>query len=256
MKINTIVVDDEPLARQRVIKLLEHFEDINLTEECSTGKKAIQVINEFAPALVFLDIKLKDMTGFKVLEKISPNVKPVIVFITAYDEFAIKAFDYFALDYLQKPFREDRFMKSVNKAIEVIKDKHYPFFDNKIKNILDYMNSQGEKKDFIKKIPVKIGNKVLFIDIQDIIYITASGYYAEIFTENKKYLLRDSLNNLITQLNSNNFLRIHRSTIINLNYISELINSNYGEIDVKMNDNKLFRISKSYKKDFTNAMGL
>ncbi|MFI0429406.1 LytR/AlgR family response regulator transcription factor [Mariniflexile sp. HMF6888] len=256
MKISTIIVDDEPLARQRVIKLLENVEEITLIEECSTGKKAIQVINELTPALVFLDIKLKDMTGFKVLENISPDIKPIVIFITAYDEFAIKAFDYFALDYLQKPFREDRFMKSVNKAIEVIKEKHHLLFDNKIKNILDYLNTQEEKKNFTKKIPIKIGNKILFIEVQDIIYITASGYYAEIFTENKKYLLRDSLNNLITQLNSNNFLRIHRSTIINLNYINELINSNYGEIDVKMNDNKLFRISKSYKKDFTNAMGL
>ena len=123
MKIRTIIIDDEPLARKRIVKLLEHVEEINVIEECSTGKQAIQAINELAPSLVFLDIKLKDMTGFKILEQIIPSVKPVVIFITAYDEFAIKAFDYFALDYLQKPFREDRFFKSVNKAIEVIKDK-------------------------------------------------------------------------------------------------------------------------------------
>lgn len=256
MKISTIIIDDEPLARQRIAKLLEEIKDISILEECSTGKRAIQAINELKPSLIFLDIKLKDMTGFKVLEQIIPSVKPVVIFITAYDEFAIKAFDYFALDYLQKPFRDDRFFKSVNKAIEIINEKQLLSFDNKIKTVLDYISTQSEDKNYIKKIPVKLGNKILFIESKDIMYITASGYYAEIFTENKKYLLRDSLNNLIMQLNSNNFLRIHRSTIINLNNICELINSNYGEIDVKMNDNKLFRISKSYKKDFINIMGL
>ncbi|GAB4511404.1 MAG: LytTR family transcriptional regulator DNA-binding domain-containing protein [Allomuricauda sp.] len=256
MKIKTVIVDDEQLARQRVLNLLNEFEGIDVMGECPSGEIAIETINAIRPALVFLDIELKDMTGFEVLEKISRSINPVIIFLTAFDEFAIKAFEYFAFDYLKKPFRDDRFYKSVNKAIERIKKQEPNLFDPRINSIVDYVNDQQKSSSSKTVFPIKIGNKTLFIKTQDIKYIIASGYYAEIYTEDKKYLLRESLMNLIEKLNSSYFHRIHRSTIINLNFIQELINSNYGEIDVKMMDNKIFRISKSYKKDFLQAMDL
>lgn len=253
MKIKTIIVDDEPLAIQRVSNLLLDIKDIEIVEECFTGKKAIESINKLRPSLILMDIKLKDITGFNVLEKIDQEIKPIIIFITAFDEFAIKAFDYFALDYLLKPFRNDRFYKSIYKAIEVIKKDELKVYEDKIRHLVDYVNDENEQ---LNKLPVKIGNKTLFIKNQDIMYVVASGSYVEIFIENKKFLQRGSVSNLMEQLNSKYFIRIHRSTVINLNFIQELINSSYGEIDVKMNDNKLFRVSKSYKKEFLKIMGL
>jgi len=253
MKIKTIIVDDEPLAIQRVSNLLLDIKDIEIVEECFTGKKAIESINKLRPSLILMDIKLKDITGFNVLEKIDQEIKPIIIFITAFDEFAIKAFDYFALDYLLKPFRNDRFYKSIYKAIEVIKKDGLKLYEDKIRHLVDYLNDENEQ---LNKLPVKIGNKTLFIKNQDIMYVVASGSYVEIFIENKKFLQRGSVSNLMEQLNSKYFIRIHRSTVINLNFIQELINSSYGEIDVKMNDNKLFRVSKSYKKEFLKIMGL
>ncbi|MEC8831585.1 MAG: response regulator, partial [Bacteroidota bacterium] len=175
MKIKTIIVDDEQLARQRVLNLLNEFEDIDVMGECPSGEVAIKTINAMAPTLVFLDIELKDMTGFDVLEKIGSSINPVIIFLTAYDEFAIKAFEYFAFDYLKKPFRDDRFYKSVNKAIELIKKQEPNLFDSKIKSIVDYVNDQKKSSSSKTVFPIKIGNKTQFIKTQDIKYIIASG---------------------------------------------------------------------------------
>jgi two-component system, LytTR family, response regulator len=249
MKIRAIIIDDEYLARERISNLLKVIDDIEVIKECSTGKEAIMEINRLRPSMLFLDIKLTDMTGFNVLECIDKTVRPVVIFVTAYDEFALNAFEYFALDYLQKPFKDDRFYKSINKSIEIVKNNQLINFEKNISHLLDYFNNQKVDGNIKTKFPVKINNKIIFIKSHKIMYINAFGNYVEIYINNKKYVLRNSLNSLISQLNSNNFLRIHRSTIINLNFIQELIYSNYGEVDVKMVDNKLFRISKSYKKE-------
>ncbi|WP_223115305.1 LytR/AlgR family response regulator transcription factor [Hanstruepera ponticola] len=256
MKITTLIIDDEPLARQRIRNLLTDIVEIEILDECATGKKAIKAIESNKPDLIFLDIQLKDMTGFNVLEKIDNALKPIVVFITAYNEYALKAFEFFAFDYLQKPFKDDRFFTSTKKAIEQVKQRNNLKFEDKIEGLLNFVYSRNEKQNKTTKFPIKLGNKVVFIDSSEIKYIIASGYYAEIHTENKKHLLRESLNNLTEELNASKFVRIHRSTIINLDFIKELIHSNYGEIDVKMNDNNLFRISRSFKKEFLNKMGL
>ncbi|WP_250434697.1 LytR/AlgR family response regulator transcription factor [Hanstruepera flava] len=257
MTVKTIIIDDEPLARQRIKILLNDVPEIEVIDECSTGKKAIKSIDTLNPDLIFLDIQLKDMTGFNILEKISPESKPMVIFITAYNDYALKAFDVFAFDYLQKPFKDDRFYKSTQKAIEQLNQQHNSSFEERVEDLLKYINSNDKNPlNNSKRIPIKLGNRVLFIESDNIKYIIASGYYAEIHTDEKKHLLRESLNNLINDLQPEKFIRIHRSTIINLDYVKELIHSNYGEIDVKMTDNKLFRISRSYKKDFIKAIGL
>lgn len=259
MKLKTLIIDDEPLARLRLANLLEDVPEIEIIYQCKTGQEAIKTINKTEPDLLFLDIQLKDMNGFEVLEKI--NLKPKVIFVTAFDNYALKAFDYFAFDYLLKPFKDERFYKSVHKIIEHFKNDTFDGFDEKMDNLLNYIQAPAsqnftQKNKSKNRLPIKLGNKISFINTKNIKYISASGYYAEIFTEDKKHLLRESLSNLIEELNHEFFIRIHRSTIINLNYLSELINSSYGEIDAKMTDNKLFRISKSYKKDFLSKMGL
>ncbi len=259
MKLKTLIIDDEPLARLRLANLLEDVPEIEIICQCKTGQEAIKTINKTEPDLLFLDIQLKDMNGFEVLEKI--NLKPKVIFVTAFDNYALKAFEYFAFDYLLKPFKDERFYKSVHKIIEHFKNDTFDGFDEKMDHLLNYIQTPDKQNltkinQSKKRLPIKLGNKISFINTKNIKYISASGYYAEIFTEDKKHLLRESLSNLIEELNHDFFIRIHRSTIINLNYLSELINSSYGEIDAKMTDNKLFRISKSYKKDFLSKMGL
>lgn len=259
MRLSTIIIDDENLARQRLSNLVQEIPELEVVDTCSTGKSAINTINNLNPDLVFLDIKLKDMTGFDIIERIKTPKKPLVIFVSAYDKFALKAFDYFAFDYLLKPFKDERFYTSVNKAIEYLKHNDFIDFENKLNNLLDFVKGEEQQhQENIKhsRLAIKLGNKVAFLNMNEIKYIIASGYYAEIYTDDKKHLLRESLSSLISRLNPNIFTRIHRSTIININSISELIHSNYGEIDIRTKDNKLFRISKSYKKDFQNLMGL
>ena len=255
MKITTLIIDDEALARKRLVNLIDDVTELENIGQCATGKEAIDAINEQEPDLIFLDIQMKDLNGFDVLQKIKVKKKPLVVFVTAYNEYALKAFDFFAFDYLLKPYKDERFYKSVENILNYFNNKSHNTFDDKLENLLKYIQTQNTT-NYSVKLPVKLGNKVFFINVDDIKYIIASGYYAEIYTKDKKHLLRESLNNIIETLNPSVFCRIHRSTIINIKEIGELINSNYGEIDVKMNDKQMFRVSKSYKKAFLTKMGL
>jgi two-component system LytT family response regulator len=257
MELKTLIIDDETLARQRLFNLAKDVPELNIIGECATGKEAIKAINKLKPDLIFLDIQLKDLTGFDVLEKITTEQKPLVVFVTAYNEYALKAFDFFAFDYLLKPYKDSRFLKAIENIIDYNKNRKVDTFEDKMQSLLEYVQkNQNSSTVSSEKLPIKLGNKVFVINTKDIKYILASGYYAEIFTFDKTHLLRESLTNLIETLDKDKFIRIHRSTIINLNEVEGLINSNYGEIDVKMSDNKLFRISKSYKKVFLTKMGL
>ncbi len=257
MKISTLIIDDESLARQRLSNLINDVQNLELVGECGSGKEAISLINKHEPDLIFLDIEMKDMNGFDVLERLTLNKKPLIIFVTAYNEYALKAFDFFAFDYLLKPYKDDRFFKSVENVEKYLNNENHKPFEEKINDLLKYVKTtSAPATNYSEKLPIKIGHKVFFIDLDDIHYIKASSYYAEIFTTEKKHLLRESLSNLVDLLDPNKFIRIHRSTIVNISQIGELINSNYGEIDVKMNDKNLFRVSKSYKKCFLTKMGL
>lgn len=256
MKISVLIIDDEPLARSMISSLLIPRPEFEVIGQCGTGKEAVNMINMHNPDLIFLDIKLKDMTGFDVLEAISINF-PLVIFATAFDSYSLKAFDYFAFDYLLKPFSEERFYKSINKVVETLKSADTEFLQNKIQSLLEYIQP-GTKKNVSKNktIPIPLTNKTVFINTIDIVYITASNSYIQIFTTDKKYLLRNSMSNIMLELADSHFSRIHRSTIINIEFIKELINSDFGEIDVKMKDLKLFRISRSYKKEFLQKIGL
>ncbi|WP_425657623.1 LytR/AlgR family response regulator transcription factor [Tenacibaculum ascidiaceicola] len=255
MKISILIIDNEKAARSRFKKLVSDYNFVEIVGECSDGSDAIKKINTLSPDVVYLDTKINNMTGFDIIEKITLPKKPIFIFTASSNEHAVKAFDYFAFDYLLKPLEEDRFYSSIKKVIDYKKIEKLSSLDN----ILDLVKEKTPIEIPVKgtKINIKSGNKIIFLERNNIKYISASGYYVEIFTtDNKKYLLRESLSSIIKRLNSNLFVRIHRSTIINSNFIDEIITSNYGETDVKINDNKTFRVSKSYKKDFQELMGV
>ncbi|WP_339915868.1 LytTR family DNA-binding domain-containing protein [Yeosuana marina] len=256
LALKVIVVDDEELARKRLENLIKEVPQFELVAQCQNGEDAIEKIESLLPDLIYLDIKLKDMSGFDVLKNLT--ITPIIIFVTAYDKFAIKAFDNFAFDYLLKPFKDSRFLESADKAIEHFKLKKSISGENlsQLLNFFEKNRNKINESNKLQSIPIRLGNKISFLDFNDIKYITASGYYAEIFSESKKHLIRQSLSNLIVELDSDYFIRIHRSTIINLKFMLEIINSNFGDMDVKMKDGKLFRISKSYKKDFLNKLNI
>ncbi len=259
MKISCLIIDDEPLARKRLLALVEEMEDLLLLGQCKTGKEAVLNIEELQPDLIFLDIQMKDISGFDVLKNLKTIKKPMVIFVTAFDTYAVKAFDAFALDYLLKPFKKERFQQAVEKAKQQFKSETGTNLESNFQKLLQYIEEEKTEKKITtlkNKLPVKIGNTVSFIAYSEIQYILASGSYVEICTLIKKHVLRDSLQNVMDEMDCKEMLRIHRSTIINTSFLDKVIHSNFGEIDVKMKDGSLFRVSKSYRKEFQQNLGL
>lgn len=251
-----LIIDDEELARRRVINLLEEVPSIKVVAECSNGKTAIKQINQEKPDLIFLDINMKDMNGFEVLQKVEINPKPIVIFVTAYDSYATRAFDVEAFDFLLKPFKDQRFFKTIDRVLKTSKKEADSLFEKRFEELFSvYSGTLGTAKTSAK-IPVKQGNKTVLIDPRNILYIIASGYYAEIYTTSGKYVLRESLNNLEELLAKDVFFRIHRSTIVNIDQVKEIVHSDYSEVDARMNDDKLLHISKSNKKEFLDKLGI
>lgn len=250
-----LIVDDEVLARKRISHLLTSVEQITVIEECSDGKTAIERINELKPDLVFLDVNMKDMNGFEVLQNVHITPKPIVVFVTAYENYAIDAFDYEAFDFILKPYRDERFYRTIDKLFKLTPKEIDQNFEKKLQ---EFFKLNKEEKEIQKRvrIPVKLGHRTILLEPKNIKYICASGYYAEIYTEENKYLLRESLSNLIELLENKDFIRIHRSAIVNINFIKEIVHSDYSELDVRMKDNKLIRVSKSNKKDLQLLLGI
>ena len=251
-----LIVDDETLARKRILNLLNTVDEITVVEECSNGKTAILKINELKPDIVFLDINMKDMNGFEVLQKVNITPKPIVIFVTAYDHYALKAFDFEAFDFLLKPYRDERFYKTIEKLLKLSQPEIDLNFERKMNEFFKMNEERKQEKEIASRLPVKQGHRTILLDPAKIKYICASGYYAEIYTEENKYVLRESLKKLIKQLNQQIFFRIHRSAIVNINYIQEIVHSDYSELDVRMKDNKLIRVSKSNKKDFLLQLGI
>ncbi|MHA6281072.1 LytR/AlgR family response regulator transcription factor [Salinimicrobium sp. CAU 1759] len=250
-----LVIDDEELARRRVVNLLEDVSEIEVIGECSNGQTAIKRINAEKPDIIFLDINMKDMNGFEVLQKIETRPKPVVVFVTAYDSYATRAFDVEAFDFLLKPFKDQRFFKTVERVLNTSRTEADDLFEQRIKELFRVFSREAQQGK-LNKIAVKQGNKTVLIDPSNILYIIASGYYAEICTGEGKYVLRESLNNLEEQLEGGNFFRIHRSTIVNIEHVKEIVHSDYSEVDARMKDNKLLHISKANKKEFLEKLGI
>ncbi|MDX1752160.1 MAG: LytTR family DNA-binding domain-containing protein [Salinimicrobium sediminis] len=251
-----LVIDDEELARRRLLNLLEEIPAIEVIAECSNGKSAIKQINTEKPDLIFLDINMKDMNGFEVLQKVEIDPKPVVIFVTAYDSYATRAFDVEAFDFLLKPFKDQRFFKTIDRVLKTSRNEADFLFEKRFGELFAIYSGAVDNRKMVTKIPVKQGNKTLLIDPANIYYIIASGYYAEIYTTSGKYVLRESLTNLEEQLSENIFFRIHRSTIVNLHQVKEIVHSDYSEVDARMNDDKLLHISKSNKKEFLEKLGI
>lgn len=250
-----LVVDDEELARKRVLNLLDEVPEIQVLGECSNGKTAIKQINALKPDLLFLDINMKDMNGFEVLQRIELSPKPTVIFVTAYDHYASRAFEVDAFDFLLKPFKDERFFRTMNKVLKISRSEADVLFEKRFKDLFK-VYSEERRKEKPVKMAVKQGNKTILLSCSEIYYILASGSYAEIYTGSQKYVIRESLNSLAETLDPDQFCRIHRSTIVNINHVKEIVHSDFSEIDAKMCDDKLLHISKNNKKQFLEKIGI
>lgn len=231
MTIKTLVIDDEPLARARITKLLESSADIEILGECNNGREALKNIQAKQPDLIFLDIQMPDLNGFDVVEAMPKGHLPFIIFVTAYDQYAIKAFDVKAVDYLLKPYDNERFFQALDYARQQIEQK------NKAALIPPQTNNTKDKHHTIE---IKDKGRVFEIDIASIFYCESQGNYVQFFLQSTNYLQRQTLQRVKNSFESGDFFQIHRSILINTNHIKKInyIGNNQYEF-VLLNDVKL-----------------
>ena len=230
-----IIVDDEDPARALVKEYLADYEDLILLDECNNGVDAVKSINSFKPDLVFLDIQMPGLTGFEVLKKL--DHMPQIIFATAYDEYAFQAFEVHALDYLLKPYTRERFAE----AIKLVGQRSEGYLDQ-LQNLVNSLNSQEAHLD---NLLVSVRQKLINIPAKEIIRIEASGDYASLVTSEKSYLSNYGISALEKKLDPRHFTRVHRSAIINVNYIKEVYK--YPSVyEVVMTNGEVVKVSRSY----------
>lgn len=241
-----LIVDDEEPARKRIRELLEGRREFEVVDECASAAAAVRTIDETHPDLVFLDIRLGDADGFEVLRKLEASEPPLIVFVTAYDEFAVRAFDHHALDYLLKPFDDERFEEALALASERIESRSFGNLSERLSGLLEDL---GAGRSGAGRLVIRSAGRVSFVKTSDIEWIEADGCYVSIRAAGKSHLMRETLKNLETKLDPARFLRIHRSTIVNADLIKELHPHFHGEFFVELESGKRFKLSRSYREN-------
>lgn len=236
-----LIVDDESPARKKVRSFLSDETGVKIIE-ASDGQEAIQKIEQEHPDLVFLDIQMPKITGFQVIEAIGVENMPAIVFVTAYEQYAIDAFEVNALDYLLKPFDQQRFNKTYKRALE-----HITLKDNQSHSIKDVVDQIRKLEGDTQRILVKEGSRYFFVKTPDIMYISSDEKYAELHTEKKKYLIRDTISNLEERLNETKFIRIHRTTILNIDFLHEIQPFSHGDCIAILKNGAQLSISRRYR---------
>jgi two-component system LytT family response regulator len=218
--IRTLIVDDEPLAREGVRLLLASDPECEVVGEPGSGKEAVAAIRKLRPDLVFLDVQMPEMNGFDVLAALSREEVPHVVFVTAYDRYALRAFEVHALDYLLKPFDDERFQEALGRAKRHLKLTRVSRLSERLIDLLGSVDRGGQT--FLDRLPIKDAGRVVFLDLEEVEWIEAADYYVQLHTRDKAYLHRETMASLEARLDPKRFVRIHRSAIVNQRFVREL----------------------------------
>ena len=243
MKVRTIVVDDEPLARERLRKLLAAEPEVEVVGEAGNGRQAVALIRETKPALAFLDVQMPELDGFGVLAELHQAECPAVVFVTAVDKFALKAFEVHAVDYLLKPFDKERFQIALRRALEQLARGQPDKIHEQISALLGELRPAAQSD----RIPVKTDGRVVFVKTADIDWVEAADNYVSLHVGKDTHLLRETMTNLETRLPREQFIRISRSTIVNAERIKELQPLFHGEYTVILRDGTKLTLSRSHR---------
>jgi two-component system LytT family response regulator len=238
MQIKCLIIDDEQLARDLLREYIEQIPELNIIGEAARGSEAVERIDSDKPDLIFLDVQMPGMNGFDVLDEISHD--PHVIFTTAYDQYAIRAFEKNAVDYLLKPIDQERFKLAVNRAIDRMRLEQNP-----VGELLRSLKTDN-KSSFDSHIFVQKSEKLINLPVEEIMFLEASGDYTILTTKNDQYVSSSGIGKLEEILNPEIFFRVHRSTIININYLKEIERHFNGGMMVKMVNGKTFPVSRTY----------
>ena len=241
-KIRTLVADDEPIARARVVSLLRAEQDIELVRECATGEEARVAIEQGNLDLLFLDIQMPEVTGMDLARTIQTHGEPAVVFVTAYDQYALRAFEVHALDYLLKPFSSDRFRAALGHAREHLAKRRATA--EAAPGTPQAARDQAGRRN---RLMVKSGGRIHFVRTADIDWCEAAGNYVRMHVGHQEHLVRDTMSHLESQLDAQQFMRIHRSTIVNVDRIQEMQSSFNGEYVVLLRNGTRLTLSRGYR---------
>ncbi len=251
-KIRTVVADDEPLARERLGTLLRSEPDVEVVAECADGARTIAAIQQLGPDLVFLDVQMPGSDGFDVIQAVRPDRMPIVVFVTAYDKYALRAFDVHALDYLLKPFDRDRFQKALQRAREQMEGQQTGDLGRRLLALVHDLKPDQQRLD---RLVVKAGGRVFFLRTDEIDWIEAAGNYVRLHLGNDSHLFRETMNALEAKLDAQRFFRIHRSRIVNIERIQELQPWFNGEYAVILRDGTRLTLSRGYREKLQERLG-
>jgi two-component system LytT family response regulator len=244
MQIRTLIVDDMLLARKRIRRYLSADPEIEIVGECSDGLTAVSAISELRPELLFLDVQMPEMDGFQVLETVGTELVSAVIFVTAYDQFALRAFEVHALDYLLKPFGRERFYRAIERAKAQIKQRQKGELDERLRSLLHDMNVQSK---YLKRLMVKSAGRTVFLTIDEIDYVETAGNYLRLKSGKESHLIRERLSYLQNRLNPEKFVRIHRSTIVNIERIKEMYPLFNGDQMIILHDGTQLTMSRNYR---------
>jgi two-component system, LytTR family, response regulator len=242
VKIRALIVDDEPLARQRIRRLLEADPDVDLLGECGDGEEALCELQRLRPDLVFLDVQMPLLDGFGVVEALAGTDMPAVIFVTAHDRYALKAFEVHALDYLLKPFDKARFVTALERAKTQVRQGSAAAMNDRLQELLQTVEPRRPKPE---RLMIKAGGRICFVRIADVDWIEAAGNYVDLHVGKERHLLRETLSALERKLDPARFVRIHRSTIVNLERIRELQPAFHGDYIVMLHDGTELAVSRT-----------
>ena len=251
-RIRALIVDDEPLAREMIREMLQDDLEVEIAAECANGREAVTAIKSLKPDLVFLDIQMPELGGFEVLESLDSETTPYIIFVTAYDQYAVRAFEVHAFDYLLKPFDRERFDVAWLRVKEQINRDQSGERERHILELLEELKS-GPRH--LERLVIKNGGRVFFLNVDEVQCIESEGNYVRVYDNQKAYLLRETISSLEEQLDPRQFRRIHRSAIVKIDRIKEMQPWFHGEYRVIMENGKQLTLSRNYRANFQHALG-
>ena len=244
MSYSVVIVEDEPPARAKLERFIAELQDFRVVAQCDSVDAAVAAIESTVPDVVYLDIQLGPRSGFEVLDGLRGTPAPLVVFTTAYSEYAVRAFDIQALDYLLKPFDRDRFLRSVERVRAGLATPDRGDFEERMRRLLAKLPDRPAPA---KQILVRSGDRAFFIVVDDIQRVSAAGNYVEVYAAGKVHLVRESLSAFVSQLDPEEFLRVHRSHVVRVGFIAELRPLFHGDYELVLRDGQRVGMSRRYK---------
>lgn len=259
-KIKVLIVDDERAARQRLEDLISPKKDLEIVGQVASGREAIHSISNLSPDLVFLDVQMPGLTGTEVVQKVGPAHMPAVIFVTAYDQYAVEAFNLAAIDYLLKPFDDERFEQALARVRQAISSREMHELRGRLsamlRNAPQPTSSESPTPRYLERIGVEMRGQMRIVTVEEIDFITANGDYAELHVGEDTFLIREQMQALAERLDPGQFYRIHRSTIVRLDRLHTLLYSQGGNYAVRLKDGRHLKVSRGRYEELQQHLGL